>query len=110
MSAPSSRARCSRRGGTPEKFVDKSPFNNKYDNGECFEDVNGNGKWDSDRGKTGQGGADDAVLYTVSVKYKRLFPMAKMFGWSSDLTVKASTVLRNQPYGEQATPNYAKCT
>ena len=58
----------------------------------------------------GQGGADDAVLYTVSVKYKRLFPMAKMFGWSSDLTVKASTVLRNQPYGEQATPNYAKCT
>ena len=96
--------------GNPEKFVDKSPFNNKYDNGECFEDVNGNGKWDSDRGKTGQGGADDAVLYTVSVKYKRLFPMAKMFGWSSDLTVKASTVLRNQPYGEQATPNYAKCT
>ena len=96
--------------GNPEKFVDKSPYNNRYDNGECFEDVNGNSKWDADRGKSGQGGSDDAVLYTVSVKYKRLFPMAKMFGWPTEQTVKASTVLRNQPYGDQATPNYAKCT
>jgi Flp pilus assembly protein TadG len=96
--------------GKPEKFVDKTPFNNKYDTGECFEDVNGNAKWDSDLGKAGQGGADDAVLYTVTVQYKRVFPMAKLFGWSTDQVVKASTVLRNQPYGDQKTPVYAKCS
>jgi Flp pilus assembly protein TadG len=96
--------------GKPEKFVDKTPFNNKYDVGECFEDVNGNGTWDSDLGKSGQGGADDAVLYTVTVQYKRTFPMSKLFGWSTDQVVKASTVLRNQPFGDQALPVYAKCT
>ena len=96
--------------GKPEKFVDKTPYNNKYDVGECYEDVNANGQWDSDLGKTGQGGADDAVLYTVTVQYKRVFPMGKLFGWSTDQVVKASTVLRNQPYGDQATPVYAKCT
>jgi Flp pilus assembly protein TadG len=96
--------------GNPEKFVDKTPFNNKYDNGECYEDINGNGKWDADRGKSGQGGADDAVLYTVSVRYKRFFPMSNLFGWSAEQTVKASTVLRNQPFGDQPVPSYAKCT
>jgi hypothetical protein len=36
--------------------------------------------------------------------------MSKLFGWSSDQVVKASTVLRNQPFGDQALPVYAKCT
>jgi Flp pilus assembly protein TadG len=96
--------------GKAERFVDKSPYNNKYDAGECYEDVNGNGQWDSDLGKSGQGGADDAVLYTMTVTYKRMFPMAKILGWSADNVVTASTVLRNQPYGDQAVPNYTKCT
>ena len=77
--------------------------NGKYDKGECFEDVNGNGVWDSDMGEGGQGGADDAVLYTMTVSYNRLFPMAKMLGWSATQTITASTVLRNQPYGTQST-------
>ena len=46
----------------------------------------------------------------MTVQYKRVFPMGKLFGWSTDQVVKASTVLRNQPYGDQATPVYAKCT
>ena len=32
------------------------------------------------------------------------------YGWSTDQVVKASTVLRNQPYGDQQTPVYAKCS
>ena len=95
--------------GTPERYVDTNG-NGKYDAGECFEDVNGNGQWDADLGKTGQGGADDAVLYTMTVSYKRMFPMAGMLGWSANQTITASTVLRNQPYGSQATPSYARCT
>jgi Flp pilus assembly protein TadG len=91
-----------------ERYIDANG-NGKYDVGECFEDVNGNGSWDADMGKSGQGGADDAVLYTMSVSYNRLFPMATMLGWSAKQTISASTVLRNQPYGSQATPVYAKC-
>jgi Flp pilus assembly protein TadG len=94
--------------GTPENYTDTNG-NHQYDPGECFEDVNGNGQWDSDLGKAGQGGADDAVLYTMTVSYKRLFPMATMIGWSANQSISASTVLRNQPYGAQATPVYAKC-
>jgi Flp pilus assembly protein TadG len=95
--------------GKAETYVDSNK-NGQYDVGECFEDVNGNGQWDADLGKGGQGGADDAVLYTMSVSYKRMFPMAKMLGWSGTQTITASTVLRNQPYGAQQTPIYAKCS
>ncbi len=54
-------------------------------------------------GASGQGGADDAVLYTMTVSYKRMFPMAGMLGWPSQQTITASTVLRNQPYSSQST-------
>jgi Flp pilus assembly protein TadG len=94
--------------GTPERYNDTNG-NGKYDTGECFEDVNGNGQWDPDLGKTGQGGADDAVLYTMTVSYKRMFPMATMVGWPATQTISASTVLRNQPYGSQKLPVFSKC-
>jgi hypothetical protein len=95
--------------GTPERFIDKTPLNNKYDPGECFEDVNGNGQWDADRGKTGQGGANDVVVYKITVTYPRMFPMAGLFGWSTDQSISASTVLRNQPYATQAIPVVNQC-
>jgi Flp pilus assembly protein TadG len=90
--------------GTPENYTDAN-HNGQYDPGECFEDVNGNGHWDADLGKAGQGGADDAVLYTMTVSYKRMFPMARMLGWPANQTISASTVLRNQPYGAQNIPH-----
>ncbi|MDB5672609.1 MAG: hypothetical protein JWO25_3568 [Alphaproteobacteria bacterium] len=90
--------------GQAETFIDKPPLNGKYDKGECFQDVNGNGKWDADIGVNGNGGAQDAVTYKVFVSYPRLFPMAKLLGWSANQTISASTVLRNQPYGDQAAP------
>jgi Flp pilus assembly protein TadG len=95
--------------GKPEKYTDTNG-NNQYDVGECFEDVNGNGQWDSDLGRSGQGGADDAVLYSMTVSYKRLFPMSTMLGWTANQSITASTVLRNQPYSAQATPAYTKCS
>lgn len=84
--------------GKPEPFTD-SNGNNRYDPGECFQDMNGNGSWDTDRGTAGSnGGAEDVVLYTASMKFARILPVWKMLGQSRDTTLTATTVLRNQPY------------
>ncbi|MGN6819567.1 MAG: TadE/TadG family type IV pilus assembly protein [Sphingomonas sp.] len=85
----------------PEPFTD-SNGNGVRDAGECFTDVNGNGSWDSDPGITGQGGANDVTVYTVTVTYPRLFPVARLFGWSSTVTISSSTLLKNQPYASQS--------
>ncbi len=82
---------------SPEDYVDTNA-NGACDNGEAFEDANGNGMWDADRGVNGQGGARDAVLYTATMTYPRVFPMASLVGLPSTVTATAKTVLRNQPY------------
>lgn len=88
--------------GQAENFTDGN--GNGFRNaGECFQDENGNGIWDADGGRNGQGGADDIVVYTASVSYPRLFPMYGLLGWSPNQTISATTVLRNQPYGNQTT-------
>ncbi|ATW04929.1 TadE family protein [Sphingorhabdus sp. YGSMI21] len=85
----------------PEDFTDNNG-DGECNNGEPYDDVNGNDSWDADRGATGQGNAKDAVLYTVKVTYPRLFPMAELIGLSQDEVIQASTVVRNQPFGEQS--------
>jgi len=94
--------------GDPERFNDTNG-NGQWNAGECFEDVNGNGQWDADLGRTGQGGAHDAVLYRVTITYPRMFPMAQVVGLPATQELKASTVLRNQPYGNQTRPVFAVC-
>ena len=42
-----------------------------------------------------------AVLYTAVVSYPRLFPMYGLVGMSNTVTLRAATVLRNQPFDEQ---------
>lgn len=96
--------------GKPENYTDTKPANGKYDTGECFEDVNGNKKWDSDLGRTGQGGANDVVLYSMKMKYKRVFPIAMIIGQSPYSEITASTVMRNQPYDDQVIPAVVKCS
>ena len=86
----------------PEDFTDVNGDGICSD-GEPFEDVNGNDSWDADRGIDGFGGARDAVLYTVSVEYPRLFPVANLIGLSPTFTTESVTVLRNQPFGMQET-------
>lgn len=96
----------------PEDFNDIDE-DGSCNNGEPFEDANGNGSWDADRGTAGQGGARDAVLYSVTISYPRLFPIAKLIpGQSQTFTMNATTVLRNQPYGMQntAAPTTGNCT
>ena len=86
--------------GTPEDFTDVNG-DGVCDGGEPYEDANGNGTWDTDRGITGEGGARDAVLYTVKVSYPHAFPVGNLIGLSGDEKMQASTVLRNQPYSDQ---------
>lgn len=88
--------------GMPEDFTDTNK-NLKYDPTECFVDMNGNGVWDSDMGKTGLGGANDIVVYTVTVSYRQWFGFAKMFGLPEFQTVPQTTILKNQPFATQAT-------
>lgn len=71
------------------------------DNGEPFEDANGNGAWDTSRSIDEFGSARDAVLYTVRITYPRPFPVAALLGQSPTFSMKASTVLRNQPFALQ---------
>lgn len=87
---------------SPESFVD-SNGNGVRDPGECFTDVNGNGIWDADPGVSGNGGAGDTVLYTVSITYTRLFPLGLWLGWGKTATLSASTILKNQPWAMQTT-------
>lgn len=75
--------------------------NGACNDGEPFEDANGNGSWDEDRGIGGGGGARDAVLYVVTVSYPRAFAAAQFVGLSKDYTTQAVTVLRNQPWDAQ---------
>jgi Flp pilus assembly protein TadG len=86
-----------------EPFTD-SNGNGKRDINECFADVNGNGKYDSDISSSGQGGANDVTVYTMTIQYPRLFPLAKMLGWAPQATLSAMTILKNQPYQSQNTP------
>lgn len=84
----------------PEDFTDLDG-NGICGDGEPFEDANGNGSWDEDRGRVGQGGARDAVLYVVSVSYRRMFGVARLIGFPEMFTTEATTVVRNQPFGDQ---------
>ena len=86
--------------GLEEDYTDANE-NGVCDDGEPYEDANGSGTWDRDRGANGLGGARDAVVYTATMTYNRKFPMASLIGLSETVTNSASTVLRNQPYDAQ---------
>jgi hypothetical protein len=94
----------------PEPFTDGNK-NGIRDPKECFDDVNANGAWDVDPGANGIGGDSDAVIYTVTINYPRIFPLFAMLGWSGSATATEATVLKNQPYKSQATKTVkAVCT
>ena len=87
--------------GKPEKLTTDVNGNGQVDPGDCYIDNNKNGLFDIDYGIPGTGGPDDIVSYTIDIETKRLFPLAKMFGWSENMTSSNSTAVRNQPYGAQ---------
>ncbi len=93
----------------PEQLTD-SNGNGVRDPGECFVDTNGNGSWDTLRGTSGQGTGDEVVLYTATMSIERLFPAWKMLGQPQVSTIRATTVLRNQPFAQNVITRQTICT
>jgi TadE-like protein len=91
--------------GKPEKLITDVDGDGKYDSGDCFQDINHNGTYDTNgTGYTGVGGADDIVVYDVTLTMNRLLPMASLIGLPAQQTVRVKTTVRNQPYANQASP------
>ncbi|MBC2668910.1 TadE/TadG family type IV pilus assembly protein [Novosphingobium piscinae] len=84
----------------PEDFTDGNS-NGVYDTTECFQDVNGNNRWDADSGRDGIGGANDVVEYTATVTYPSFIPVGGALGISPTTRIQAKTLLRNQPFATQ---------
>ena len=91
-----------------EPFIDANN-NGVCDNGEVYEDSNNNNVYDADGGKDGQGNARDVTIYSVTLEYNRIFPMARLLGWSDTVSISSSTILRNQPYDKQSAPPERNC-
>lgn len=76
----------------------------------CFEDTNGNRRWDANPGKTGLGGADDIINYKVSVTYDALFPLVtKQITGKDKVTLTSQTTLRNEPFGGATDETVKNC-
>jgi Flp pilus assembly protein TadG len=95
----------------PEKITQDTAPLGSYNAGDCYEDANGNSQYDTDRGRSGMGGADDIVRYQVTITYPRLLPIWKFLGtWGTTDSVSANTVLRNQPYAGRSISNVVRCS
>ncbi len=88
---------------TQEPFTDGNGDGDR-DPGECYTDINNNGQWDIDPGVNGDGGASDAILYTMTVTYPRSFPAYALLGGNRNISITSSTILKNQPWADQSVP------
>lgn len=69
---------------------------------EAYTDLNNNDSYDKDLGSDGNGGANDVVVYTVTVRYEPVFAMPLVpLDWSTR-EISATAVKRNQPFGKQS--------
>jgi len=94
---------------TPETITQDTAPMGSYNPGDCFRDVNGNGTYDVDRGRTGMGGAEDVVHFEVTMTYPRIVPIGSFLGWSDDVTIVQNTVLRNQPFAGRTNTETIVC-
>lgn len=89
--------------GIPETITSDTAPVGTYNTGDCFEDYNGNGHYDLDRGRSGLGGAEDVVYFEVTMTYPHIVPLGRFLGWSNNVTITQNTLLRNQPYAGRST-------
>ena len=93
-----------------EKITSDTVPMNTYNSTDCYEDYNGNGVYDTDRGKSGLGASEDVVNYDITITYPRLFPLTGLMGLPANDSVRGSTVLRNQPFGARSTSVPVRCS
>jgi Flp pilus assembly pilin Flp len=91
--------------GKPEKLTSDIDGDGNYDPGDCWEDLEPNGVYDTEPGRDGIGGADDILLYRVTVNFQPLIPLAKMLpGVPNVRQVNALTIVKRQPFAAQTVP------
>lgn len=84
--------------GEPEPFNDANS-NGRWDPGETYTDINGNGQHDNDMGRVGSiGGAGQVVSYTATFQVASLFGfISRIYNGGQPYRIQASTVIRNEP-------------
>ena len=87
--------------GRAERWNDANA-NGTCDANEAFVDENRSGSWESDVGASGNGGAGDVVIYTVTVAYNPLFTVPFAPGTWRRTTLSSVAVRKNQPFANQA--------
>ena len=93
-----------------ERIVGDTAPVGTYNSTDCYEDRNGNGRWDAvSTGSANAGGADDVAYYQVTVTVPRIAPIDGLIpGMPRNLVVSAKTLIRNQPYAQQTV--LVRCT
>jgi Flp pilus assembly protein TadG len=86
--------------GRAEQWND-ADANNACNDGEAFTDENANGDWDREIGVSGNGGANDVVMYTVTARYSPLFKIPYVPAMWNDRVLTSTAVRKNQPYATQ---------
>lgn len=84
--------------GVPEPWTDKNG-NGIPETGE-YDDINGNGTYDTDIGRAGYGGAGDIVVYTVTYPWSIQTPLIRELIGDKEGNIMLSTkaVVKNEPY------------
>lgn len=95
--------------GKPERITSDTNPVGTFNVGDCYEDANNNSTYDISGGTTGVGSADDIVFYTVTIYAPRLIPSQAFLSWDDHMTIKSTTLIRNQPFAAQASPPI-RCT
>ncbi|UVI38706.1 TadE/TadG family type IV pilus assembly protein [Qipengyuania spongiae] len=90
--------------GRSERLTTDHNGNGAYDPGDCFIDLNENGRFDMSAGRAGVGGADDVSFYKVTARMPRLFPIHRLIETTPEYAIVATAALRNQPYAAQRRP------
>lgn len=84
------------------EWIDYPGFDNgTCDDGEPYVDENGSGHWDADIGVSGNGGAGDVVMYTVTATYSPLFKVPFMPSAWNTRSMTATAIKKNQPFANQ---------
>ncbi len=80
-----------------DDYSDIRPLRWVDSNGNGIQDPSPEDCWE-DGGRQGNGGADDVVQYTVSMRFDRVLPVWRMLGQPQYKTLSSTTLLRNQPF------------
>lgn len=86
--------------GRPERWNDGNN-NGLCDNNEAYVDENGNDDWDADIGVSGNGGANDVVVYSVTATYRPVFKVPFLPEKWGQRSITGSAVKKNQPFADQ---------